>query len=63
MQISDDGYPVSSESGHQVINFRIVIFKVILLLNSSGLKVCHFNAASIFKKIDEMRAIFDGVTL
>ena len=60
MQIYDNGYPGSSDSDHQVINFRNVILKS-SLLNSSGLKVWFFNSASIFKKMDEIRAIFDGV--
>lgn len=58
---SPDGSNVSSSSSSsQYINLRNVTLKS-SLINSTGLNICHLNAASIFNKMDEIRNLFDGV--
>ena len=59
MESSDEG-DMSSSSDSQYINLRNVTLKS-SLINCTGLNICHFNAASIFNKMDEMRNLFDGV--
>ena len=60
MERTDNEYVGSSYSSSQIVNLGNVTLTS-SLQDSVGINVCHFNAASILNKIDQIRCLLDGV--
>ena len=60
MEANDEIAFGSSNNGSRDFNLNNIVLKS-SMRHCSGLRICHFNSASIFPKIEELRTIFDGV--